>query len=72
MLPKSVRPERIRDFSEEALGLGTAALVEAGGAEGARGGGGGRAGWGLSVEQMRALDALEDGHKYCWDPSGIR
>lgn len=28
--------------------------------------------WGLSESQMRALDGLEDGHKYCWNPEGIR
>ena len=28
-------------------------------------------GWSLSEAGTAALDAMEDGHKYCWDPSGI-
>lgn len=28
-------------------------------------------GWALSEAQMDALDALEDGTKFCWDPTGI-
>lgn len=28
-------------------------------------------GWELSEPQMAALAALEDGHKFCWDPEGI-
>lgn len=28
-------------------------------------------GAGLTDGQMALLDSLEDGHKYCWDPSGI-
>ena len=27
--------------------------------------------WTLSFDQMHALDQLEDGHKYCWDPAGV-
>lgn len=27
--------------------------------------------WRLSAADMAALDALEDGHKYCWDAAGI-
>ncbi|KAG2497704.1 hypothetical protein HYH03_004441 [Edaphochlamys debaryana] len=27
--------------------------------------------WGLTEEQMYALAALEDGHKFAWDPAGI-
>ena len=27
--------------------------------------------WQLSAAHMVALDALEDGHKYCWDASGV-
>ena len=27
--------------------------------------------WELSNEQVHALDNLEDGHKYCWDPSNV-
>ncbi|PNW85976.1 hypothetical protein CHLRE_03g201327v5 [Chlamydomonas reinhardtii] len=50
VIPKSVRPERLAEWTEPQL-LG--------------------ADWGLSGEQMAALAAMEDGHKYCWDPSGI-
>lgn len=28
-------------------------------------------GWHLSQQHMAALDGLEDGTKYCWDPSDI-
>lgn len=28
-------------------------------------------GWELSAEDMAALDALEDGTKFCWDASRI-
>jgi diketogulonate reductase-like aldo/keto reductase len=28
-------------------------------------------GWELGPAAMAALGGLEDGHKYCWDPSGI-
>ncbi|GIL83834.1 hypothetical protein Vretifemale_12568 [Volvox reticuliferus] len=27
--------------------------------------------WRLSQEQVTALEGLEDGHKYCWDPSAV-
>lgn len=27
--------------------------------------------WQLGEDDMAALDGLEDGHKYCWDASGI-
>lgn len=27
--------------------------------------------WELSGQQMAALDGLADGHKFCWDPTGI-
>ena len=27
--------------------------------------------WVLSAAQVAALDALEDNHKFCWDPEGI-
>ena len=27
--------------------------------------------WTLSPEETAQLDALDDGHKYCWDASGI-
>ncbi|GIL56485.1 hypothetical protein Vafri_11842 [Volvox africanus] len=27
--------------------------------------------WGLSPAQVVALEGLEDGHKYCWDPSAV-
>ncbi|GLC38995.1 hypothetical protein PLESTB_001773600 [Pleodorina starrii] len=50
VIPKSIRPERISEWREEAL-LGPE--------------------WGLVPEQVAALRALEDGHKYCWDPAGV-
>jgi diketogulonate reductase-like aldo/keto reductase len=25
----------------------------------------------IPAQQMRELDGMEDGHKYCWDPTGI-
>ncbi|PNH01337.1 Prostaglandin F synthase [Tetrabaena socialis] len=50
VIPKSVRPERVAEWSEGAL-LGRE--------------------WGLAAAQVAALAALEDGHKYCWDPEGI-
>ena len=28
-------------------------------------------GWSLPPHHMQALDGLEDGHKYCWDPSTV-
>jgi diketogulonate reductase-like aldo/keto reductase len=28
--------------------------------------------WSLTDEAMEALDELEDGHKYCWNPAPIR
>ena len=28
--------------------------------------------WRLSAEQMQALEALNDGHKYCWNPAPVR
>jgi hypothetical protein len=28
--------------------------------------------WTLTVAEMAALDALEDGQKYCWDPTNVR
>ncbi|KAI8477485.1 MAG: NADP-dependent oxidoreductase domain-containing protein [Monoraphidium minutum] len=28
-------------------------------------------GWGLTIDQMGKLAALEDGHKFCWDPADI-
>ncbi|KAL0025754.1 hypothetical protein WJX77_009082 [Trebouxia sp. C0004] len=27
--------------------------------------------WELNQQQMQALDSMEDGHKYCWDPSTV-
>lgn len=27
--------------------------------------------WGLGPQHMAALEAMEDGHKYCWDPSPV-
>ncbi len=27
--------------------------------------------WGLGPRHMAALEAMEDGHKYCWDPSPV-
>ncbi|KXZ40960.1 hypothetical protein GPECTOR_1135g407 [Gonium pectorale] len=50
VIPKSVRPERLADWSEAAL-LG--------------------ADWGLGPGEAAELAALEDGHKYCWDPADI-
>jgi 2,5-diketo-D-gluconate reductase A len=49
VIPKSVDPERVREFAPDAL----------------------LAGWELSAGQMEALAALEDGTKFCWDPSDI-
>lgn len=28
--------------------------------------------WELTDEQMESLHALQDGHKYCWDPAPVR
>lgn len=28
--------------------------------------------WELSTEDMTELDSLEDGQRYCWDPSGVK
>jgi len=50
VIPKSVSPQRIQQFSEAAL-LG--------------------GGWELSARHMADLGKLDDGHKYCWDASGI-
>ncbi len=49
MIPKSVRPERIAEWREEAL-LG---------------------GWALGPGHMAALAGLDDGTKFCWDPSPV-
>lgn len=49
VIPKSVQPERIREFAPDKL----------------------LSGWELSARQMEALAALEDGEKFCWDPSSI-
>ena len=28
--------------------------------------------WSLSTKQMQALDALNDGHKYSWNPAPVQ
>ena len=28
--------------------------------------------WSLSADQLQALDAMSDGHKYCWNPAPVR
>lgn len=48
VIPKSVHPEYIAQYSPEEL-----------------------LAFELSAADMAALDGLEDGHKYCWDASGI-
>eukprot|EP00199_Chlamydomonas_sp_CCMP681_P006956 CAMPEP_0119105370 /NCGR_PEP_ID=MMETSP1180-20130426/3348_1 /TAXON_ID=3052 ORGANISM="Chlamydomonas cf sp, Strain CCMP681" /NCGR_SAMPLE_ID=MMETSP1180 /ASSEMBLY_ACC=CAM_ASM_000741 /LENGTH=290 /DNA_ID=CAMNT_0007090399 /DNA_START=67 /DNA_END=939 /DNA_ORIENTATION=- len=50
VLPKSISPARIVEWSDEQLMS---------------------AEWGLGVAQMSALDALDDGWKYCWDPKDV-
>ena len=29
-------------------------------------------GWDLPEQHMAALNAMEDGHKYCWDPTTVK
>lgn len=29
-------------------------------------------GWSISEDDMIAIDMMNDGHKFCWDPSCIR
>ena len=28
--------------------------------------------WKLSSDQLQALDAMDDAHKYCWNPAPVR
>ena len=48
VIPKSVRKERIDEWSPEKMD-----------------------GWELSAEDMKVLDRMNDGRKYCWNPIGV-